>query len=93
MMSFGPPGGNGTTSLIFLLGKSCAAANAGHSNANPISSGLKALTVVLPLIFMRLVPVRPASLLCGQHTSLPGADASRGGGCWIGLILGLCGKK
>src|SRR5512144_1118525 len=49
MMSFGPPGGNGTISLIDLLGKSCAIANAGHSKANPISNGLKAFTVILPV--------------------------------------------
>ena len=32
MMSFGPPGGNGTISLIGLFGKSCAAARAGDNN-------------------------------------------------------------
>src|SRR6266403_3112653 len=45
MMSFGPPGGNGTISLIGLFGKSCAAANAGNNSVdNPIASA--------PRIFM-----------------------------------------
>src|SRR6187549_4004462 len=48
MMSLGPPGGKGTISLIGLLGKSCAMADAGHSSVNPISSAFKALTSVLP---------------------------------------------
>jgi hypothetical protein len=34
MMSFGPPAGNGTISRIGLLGKSCAAAKAGHSSTD-----------------------------------------------------------
>src|SRR5947207_9379531 len=34
MMSFGPPGGNGTISLIGLLGKSCAATGAGISSSD-----------------------------------------------------------
>ena len=34
MMSFGPPAGNGTISLIGLFGKSCAAANAGDSSSD-----------------------------------------------------------
>jgi hypothetical protein len=34
MMSFGPPGGNGTISRMGLVGKSSAAARAGHNNAN-----------------------------------------------------------
>src|SRR6478609_8198771 len=33
MMSFGPPGGNGTISLIGLVGKSCAATGAGISSS------------------------------------------------------------
>jgi hypothetical protein len=38
MMSFGPPGGNGTISLIGLIGKSCAGASAGSSASdNPAS--------------------------------------------------------
>src|SRR5258708_35007583 len=42
MMSFGPPGGNGTISLIGLVGKSCAGANAGNNSAdNPIASALR----------------------------------------------------
>src|SRR5713101_691922 len=46
MMSFGPPAGNGTISLIGLFGKSCAAANAGNSSTdNPVASA--------PRIFMR----------------------------------------
>src|SRR6267378_7255976 len=45
MMSLGPPGGNGTISLIGLFGKSCAAANAGNNSVdNPIASA--------PRIFM-----------------------------------------
>ncbi len=44
MMSFGPPAGNGTISLIGLLGKSCAAANAGDSNTdNPVTSAARIL--------------------------------------------------
>src|SRR4029077_12311045 len=50
MMSLGPPGGEGTISLIGLLGKSCAMADAGHSNVNPISSAFKAFTSVLPFV-------------------------------------------
>ena len=53
MMSFGPPGGKGTISLIGLLGKSCATADAGHSSVNPISSGFKAFTSILPLRYAR----------------------------------------
>src|SRR3954447_14250904 len=49
MMSFGPPAGNGTISLIGLVGKSCAEANAGNSsNQNPVSS--------LPRILMTASP-------------------------------------
>ena len=48
MMSFGPPGGNGTTSRMVLVGKSCARPKVGHSSANPISSGLKTFTAILP---------------------------------------------
>ena len=44
MMSLGPPGGKGTISLIGLLGKSCAMADAGHSSVSPISSAFKAFT-------------------------------------------------
>src|SRR3954447_22244325 len=34
MMSFGPPGGNGTISLIGLLGKSCAATGVASSRSD-----------------------------------------------------------
>jgi hypothetical protein len=44
MMSLGPPGGKGTISLIGLLGKSCAMADAGHSSVSPISSAFRAFT-------------------------------------------------
>lgn len=48
MMSFGPPGGNGTIRRIVLLGKSCATARVGHSKTKPVSSDLKTFTVILP---------------------------------------------
>src|ERR1043166_2676001 len=44
MMSFGPPAGNGTISLIGLFGKSCAAAKPGNSSTdNPIASAPRVL--------------------------------------------------
>src|SRR6478735_10979483 len=44
MMSFGPPGGNGTISLIGLVGKSCAATGTGiSSSGNAAASTPKSL--------------------------------------------------
>ena len=37
MMSFGPPGGNGTISRIWRLGKSCAEAAAGSNSASAVT--------------------------------------------------------
>ena len=56
MMSLGPPGGKGTISLIGLVGKSCATANAGHNSVSAISSALKAFTSVLPHSFVLPAP-------------------------------------
>src|SRR6476620_2539541 len=42
MMSFGPPAGNGTISLIGFVGKSCAAAKAGNSSIdNPVTIAVR----------------------------------------------------
>jgi hypothetical protein len=44
MMSLGPPGGNGTISLIGLFGKFCAAADSGTStNVKPVASAPSSL--------------------------------------------------
>src|SRR5262245_47634078 len=48
IMSFGPPGGNGTINRIVLLGKSCATARAGDSKVNPINSDLRHFTETSP---------------------------------------------
>src|SRR5262245_17072947 len=79
MMSFGPPGGKGTISLMFLLGKSCAMASAGHSRANPSSSGFKAFTAILP--FISCVVRKRTYLLYCELAPLPSA---RGGTGWRG---------
>src|SRR5262245_37672846 len=50
IMSLGPPGGNGTISLIVLLGKSCATARAGHRKTSAIISDLRHFTANLPTI-------------------------------------------
>ncbi len=74
MMSFGPPGGKGTISRMFLLGKSWAAASVGHSRANPISSGLKAFTAFLPL--MRCVEALEAFLIATlRHCQVRALDS------------------
>ena len=80
MMSLGPPGGKGTISLIGLLGKSCAMADAGHSSVNPISSAFKAFTSVLPFVTHVVLPApyviaarrrqTPLSIDCGDRSAM-----------------------
>src|SRR5436190_1270937 len=50
MMSLGPPAGNGTISLIGLVGKSCAVASAGsRKSVNPVSR-LRRIFMRTPLL-------------------------------------------
>ncbi len=53
MMSFGPPGGNGTISRIDFSGKSAPCAKAGSSRQNPIVKSLKIFTAILPIYLRR----------------------------------------
>src|SRR3974390_574990 len=51
MMSFGPPGGNGTIRRIVLLGNVCAQASAGESRTKTLAvRHLSAYKLILPLL-------------------------------------------
>src|SRR5579872_6218178 len=74
MRSFGPPAGNGTISLIGLLGKSWAAAIAGPSN-NPVSSARRNFIRVSRRRFFANCP---HSLRMGRQYALAVEQLDRG---------------
>src|ERR1700753_3130088 len=70
MMSFGPPGGNGTISLIGLAGNS-SAAKAGEGSSDTITSSLPNILMQAPLRFLLAVEQLQRRFV---HTGVAGRD-------------------